>query len=194
MNDLTLIIVLEIISWRYFRDLKKDQTKLKFVSDLYDKAKNLKKKTILMTSFSFLEINLRIIMYLTKCKTFIPCDSKIIKLYWVLWSDISSWYTITKCNCILFYSNCLWIFHEFLGFKNYQWWSENENLSHKGVSHVPFCPPSTVKGKKGQDKRGQDRHKILKMAKMIKISWKRNRKGQKGTNNTKKFGKKFGKL
>ena len=134
-----------------------------------------------MTSFSFLEINLRIIMYLTKCKTFIPCDSKIIKLYWVLWSDISSWYTITKCNCILFYSNCLWIFHEFLGFKNYQWWSENENLSHKGVSHVPFCPPSTVKGKKGQDKRGQNRHKILKMAKMIKISWKRDKKGQKRT-------------
>ena len=34
----------------------------------------------------------------------------------------------------------------------------------------------------------------LKMAKMIKISWKRDRKGQKGTYNTKKFGKKIGNL
>ena len=37
------------------------------------------------------------------------------------------------------------------------------DLSHKGGgSHVPFCPPLPVKGKKGQDKMGI---KTLKLAK-----------------------------
>ena len=29
-------------------------------------------------------------------------------------------------------------------------------ITHYRGSHVPFCPPSPVKGKKGQDKKGQN--------------------------------------
>ena len=49
----------------------------------------------------------------------------------------------------------------------------------KGGSHVTFCPPSPVKGKKGQDKKGQK-------------GTKGDKKGQNGHKNTKngKNGKK----
>ena len=46
---------------------------------------------------------------------------------------------------------------------------------YTGGSHVPFCPPSPVKGKKGQDKKGQK-------------GTKGDKKGQNGHKNT-KYGK-----